>query len=152
MAFLIYIIAMVIMFSIFWLGVNLLYKFNKRAALLVSFFLIVCGIGIVIFPLILKKYTAEVQAEAKKKTDFLIEVQNNPCDENVDKLIETIEKDGGVITNNPANWNTFRGLWFVYNESKNVTTEKKYQLRNWLMMKGLRITGQDKEVRDNYGK
>ena len=152
MVFLIYVIAMVITFSIFWLGVNLLYKFNKRAALLVSFFLIVCGIGIVIFPLILKKYTAEVQADAKKKTDFLIEVQNNPCDENVDKLIETIEKDGGVITNNPANWNTFRGVWFVYNESKNVTTEKKYQLRNWLMMKGLRITGQDKEVRDNYGK
>ena len=56
------------------------------------------------------------------------------------------------IINEPESWNMVRGVWFSINESSQVPTDKKRELRDFLTTKGLRLVGNDKDVIDNYGK
>lgn len=93
----------------------------------------------------MKRYNKEV----KKFVEPIKEkVQTNPCDSNVDAYMDMIEEYG--ILNEPQSWNQVRAIWFMVNESPDVTTDKKRQLRNFLMAKGLRLTNSDKNVIDNY--
>lgn len=92
-----------------------------------------------------KRYNKEV----KKFVEPIKEkIQTNPCDSNVDAYMDMIEEYG--ILNEPQSWNQVRAIWFMVNESPDVTTDKKRQLRNFLMAKGLRLTNSDKNVIDNY--
>ena len=54
------------------------------------------------------------------------------------------------IINYPESWNKVRGVWFSINESSQVPTDKKRELRDFLTTKGLRLVGNDKNVIDNY--
>lgn len=75
-------------------------------------------------------------------------LSQNPNDANVDALIEELQGVG--CENHPNAWNRLRALWMITNESPNVTTEKKKQLKQFLMLKGLSIYHQDAQIIDNY--
>ncbi len=72
----------------------------------------------------------------------------NPNNTNVDLLIQDIENFGCV--NNPNAWNKLRAIWITVNESPNVSTDKKKQLKQFLMLKGLTMHYQDAKIIDNY--
>lgn len=93
----------------------------------------------------IKRYGKEVKTRIEPVKNA---IQCNPCDSTVDDYIAMTEEYG--ILNDPKTWNQVRAVWFVVNESSDVTTEKKKELRNFLMSKGLRLTNQDKNVIDNY--
>ena len=86
----------------------------------------------------------------KKKTKLFKEVSAIPSDSNVDKLIDFL--DHSIFDDKPNNWNQLRAVWFAVNESPDVTTTKKKQLKQFLMLQGLTIHRQDAEIIDNYGK
>ena len=65
-----------------------------------------------------------------------------------DNLMKYINSYG--IINEPESWNMVRGVWFAVNESPQVPTAKKRELRDFLTTKGLRLVGNDKNVIDNY--
>lgn len=88
-----------------------------------------------------------------REQNMLEDMAANPTDEKVYAFMNYLNTEcDGRFANNPKNWNRIRGLWFVVNESPNVTTNVKKQFRDWLMLKGLRLVGDDKKVIDNYGK
>lgn len=75
---------------------------------------------------------------------------NQPTTENIGKLIDFIETYG--CENRPECWNMLRGVWFSINENSTVPTDKKTELRNYLMSKGLRLVGNERNIIDNYAK
>ena len=78
------------------------------------------------------------------------EIQVAPTEELVDQFIELTNKFG--IKNEPVYWNKVRGIWFIVNDSPEISTAKKTQFRNFLMAQGLMLVGKDKEVNDNCSK
>lgn len=54
-----------------------------------------------------------------------------------------------VYTNHPNAWNKLRSVWITLNESSNVSTEKKKQLKQLLMLQGLTMHYQDAKIIDN---
>ena len=100
-----------------------------------------------------KKRKKSIEALGVKEQNILEDLASNPTDEKVNAFMHYLNTDGGGrFANKPKNWNSIRGLWFVVHESPNVTTSVKKQFRDWLMLKGLRIVGNDKDIIDNYGK
>ena len=99
-------------------------------------------------PAKIKSYAKEL----KKNGIELITIKdlnlNIEIDENVDFLIKDIEMFG--CTNHPNAWNKLRAIWMTANESSNITTDKKKQLKQFLMLKGLTMHYQDSKVIDNY--
>ena len=89
--------------------------------------------------------SAKIDKQRNKVYDTLVQ---NPSDENVDLLIKDIEMFG--CTNHPNAWNKLRAIWMTANESSNITTDKKKQLKQFLMLKGLTMHYQDSKVIDNY--
>ena len=89
--------------------------------------------------------SARIDKQRNKVYDTLVQ---NPSDENVDLLIKDIEMFG--CTNHPNAWNKLRAIWMTVNESSNITTDKKKQLKQFLMLKGLTMHYQDAKIIDNY--
>ena len=89
--------------------------------------------------------SSKIDKERQKIYDTLVQ---NPNNTNVDVLIKDIETHG--CANNPNAWNRLRAIWFVVNESSNVTTDKKKQLKQFLMLKGLTMHHKDAQIIDNY--
>ena len=87
----------------------------------------------------------------KVRNEFMPVWENikiSPSEELADQLMDVINKYG--INNQPKIWNELRGIWFVVNECPEISTAKKSELRNFLMTKGLRLDGRDKDIIDNY--
>ena len=89
--------------------------------------------------------SAKIDKQRNKVYDTLVK---NPNNDNVDMLIKDIETYG--CTNHPNAWNRLRAIWMTVNESPNVSTDKKKQLKQFLMLKGLNIHYQDAKIIDNY--
>lgn len=89
--------------------------------------------------------SSKIDKQRNKVYDTLVQ---NPNNENVDMLIKDIEMYG--CNNNPNAWNKLRAIWMTVNESSNITTEKKKQLKQFLMLKGLTMHYQDAKIIDNY--
>ena len=85
-----------------------------------------------------KKLRATTYSEATKK----------PTVQSIDNLIDYIECYG--CQNEPQYWKQLRGVWFAVNESSQVPSAKKRELRDFLTTNGLRLVGNDKNVIDNY--
>ena len=95
--------------------------------------------------------TSKLSNNLKKTRDSIYEkLSVNPTVEDVNNLIDFI-KEWGCI-NTPNEWNKLRAVWFSVNESSNIPTEKKTELKKFLMLKGLTMYHQDSEVIDNYVK
>lgn len=86
----------------------------------------------------------------KKYHDFYASIAANPSDSAVDTLIDFHQKN--ICIDEPNCWNQLRAVWFAINESPNVTTAKKTQLKSFLMLKGLTMHHKDAQIIDNYGK
>ncbi len=84
----------------------------------------------------------------KERKRIYEKVSAAPSNEGVDELMNFIKKY--TINNTPHDWNQVRAVWFQCNESSNVTTEKKKELKNYLMLQGLRMHYKEAEVIDNY--
>lgn len=110
----------------------------------VSFLLtVVCFFGSGLIALFLYRFKFE---KIRKKTfDYIIK---NTDSNAPDTLMKYINSYG--IFNEPESWNQLRGVWFAINESSNITSSKKRELRDFLTTKGLRLVGNDKNVIDNY--
>ena len=89
--------------------------------------------------------SSKIDKQRNKIYDALVK---NPNNDNVDLLIKDIEMYG--CTNNPNAWNRLRAIWITVNESSKVTTDKKKQLKQFLMLKGLTMHYQDSKVINNY--
>ena len=72
----------------------------------------------------------------------LSSLRNNPNNSNVTMLIDYIEKHG--CTNTPNEWHRLRGVWYACNESSNISTDKKQELKKFLMLKGLYLNNEEK--------
>ena len=75
-------------------------------------------------------------------------VSKLPSDSSVDVFINYVKQWG--FYNNPEQWNQIRGVWFIINESSNVSTYKKKELRDYLMTNGLRLNNSEKQIIDNF--
>ena len=92
-------------------------------------------------------FTLSAKYEKERKKIYE-RVSMSPSDAGVDELMDFIKKYS--INNTPNDWNQVRAVWFRCNESPNVTTEKKKELKNYLMLQGLRMHYKEAEVIDNY--
>lgn len=109
-----------------------------------------CPIGLAV-PIIVFVKTAKLSAKrSQEKFAIMSALAQNPTDEKIDEFMALVDSEGGVITNEPQNWNAFRNLWFAVNGNPNVTTEKKNIFCMWLSNKGLILSAQQAKVIDNY--
>lgn len=83
----------------------------------------------------------------KEKDALYSKITISPSEQAVDELIANIEKYGCV--NDPNSWNKLRSVWITINESPNVSTEKKKQLKQYLMLQGLTMHYRDAQIIDN---
>ena len=144
--------------GIYILLVVLLYKFacsfiekNPVAALGIA------ACGIFLFPvgvIIPFKVFGKIAKFASQKTQeqyaIMSELAIAPTDEKVDAFMARVDSEGGMLANNPDNWNSFRNLWFAVNESPDVTTQKKNLFCMWLSNKGLILSSKQARIIDNY--
>ena len=141
------ILPLVILVVVTLLTKDWLYRMMEKNPGSVSLIAVLCFIFVYPIPAYIIAYR-KYSANRKAVDDELVGLDTEPTEELVDKYIEAVKKYG--ISNTPQNWNVVRGIWFVVNESSDITTEKKKELRNLLMSKGLRLVGNDKNVIDNY--
>lgn len=73
---------------------------------------------------------------------------NSPDNHGVDRLIIYIKKKG--CKNTPNNWNRLINVWSSCNNSSNVSTNKKQELLNLLLLNGIRLNNEDKQIIDNF--
>ncbi len=83
----------------------------------------------------------------KERDRFFAEIAASPSDQTADELIAYIQQYG--CENHPNAWNRLRSIWITFNESPNVSTEKKKQLKQFLMLQGLTMHYQDAKIIDN---
>ena len=84
---------------------------------------------------------------ARDKDKVYAKITAAPSEQTADELIELIQKYG--CDNEPNAWNKLRSVWITINESPNVSTEKKKQLKQFLMLQGLTMHYQDAQIIDN---
>lgn len=84
---------------------------------------------------------------AKDKDKLFSKIAASPSNQAADELIAHIQQYG--CENNPNAWNKLRSVWITINESPNVSTEKKKQLKQFLMLQGLTMHYQDAQIIDN---
>lgn len=108
------------------------------------FILVFLSIPVIIFILLIRK-SKKVEDEYSAIYD---KVALNPSDAAADELIAFHTKK--ICINDPMSWNKLRAVWLAVNRSSNVTTEKKTQLRDFLMRKGLTMHYKEAEIIDNY--
>lgn len=75
-------------------------------------------------------------------------VSNSTDNVSVDRFLTYVKQWG--FCNEPQQWNQLRGTWFIVNESSNVSTAKKKELRDYLITNGLRLNNSEKQIIDNY--
>ena len=112
--------------------------------LMLLFVLVFLSIPVIIFILIVRK-NKNIENEY---STFYNRIASNPSDAAADELIAFHTKR--ICINEPMYWNKLRAVWFAFNESSNVTTAKKTQLKNFLMLKGLNMHHNDAQIIDNY--
>lgn len=83
----------------------------------------------------------------KERGKVYAKITAAPSDQAADELIELIQKYG--CDNEPNEWNKLRSVWIAINESPDVSTEKKKQLKQFLMLQGLTMHYQDAKIIDN---
>ena len=83
----------------------------------------------------------------KERNLFFARIAASPSDQAADELIAYIQQYG--CENHPNAWNRLRSIWITFNESPNVSTEKKKQLKQFLMLQGLTMHYQDAQIIDN---
>ena len=83
----------------------------------------------------------------KERNLFFARIAASPSDQTADELIAYIQQYG--CENHPNAWNRLRSIWITFNESPNVSTEKKKQLKQFLMLQGLTMHYQDAQIIDN---
>lgn len=74
-------------------------------------------------------------------------LETSPNETLINRYIAYGEKYGIEQT-----WDKLRGVWFIVNECPTITTDKKLEFRNYLMARGLRLLGKDKNIIDNFSK
>mgnify|MGYP006956019727 FL=1 len=84
---------------------------------------------------------------AKDKDKLFSKIIAAPSNQATDELIAHIQQYG--CENHPNAWNKLRSVWITINESPNVSTEKKKQLKQFLMLQGLTMHYQDSKIIDN---
>ncbi len=118
-------------------------KQNHVLAIFLASMLIAFGAGSSIVA-----YVMWYLKSSKEKKKIYDEIRTNPCVETLDKLQKNIEAWG--VLNEPKYWNELRGAWYILNESPNIPTQKKTEFRNFLTVEGLRLSGTDKNIIDNF--
>ena len=103
--------------------------------------------GYIFLGIIVYAIYAEVKSR-KRIHNMYDSLINSPNNEEVDRLITFIKKKGCV--NTPNYWNRLRNVWYSCNKSSNISTNKKEELLNLLLLNGIRLNNEDKQIIDNY--
>ena len=136
--------------ALYFIAVKLLDKnpiYGMAASLLGIF---CCPVGVVVPIIIFVKAAKNNSKETQRQFAIMSALAQDPSDEKIDEFMARADSEGGVIGNDPQNWNAFRNLWFAVNGSPNVTTEKKNIFCMWLSSKGLILSAQQAKIIDNY--
>lgn len=123
---------------------KLMFKYPRKAGMFFFLFFFLSPIGTIV---------AWIYAGVKENKDrdkLYGTLIKNPNNENVDKLIAYIEQY--KCADNPNAWHQLRGVWYACNQSPNITTNKKQELQTFLMVKGLYLSKEEKQIIDNYAK
>ena len=90
-------------------------------------------------------YIAKFKKVLKTNCEMISKTTDNSS---VDVFWNYVKEWG--FCNKPEQWNQLRGAWFIVNESSNVSTIKKKELRDYLIVNGLRLNNSEKQIIDNY--
>ena len=90
-------------------------------------------------------YTWKFKKVLKTNCEMVAKLTDNST---VDKFLTYVKQWG--FCNEPQQWNQLRGAWFIVNESPDVSTTKKKELRDYLIVNGLRLNNSEKQIIDNY--
>ena len=101
--------------------------------------------------ILLPAYIVGYRKFAKKRDNeyksVISGLETAPNESLIDRYIAYGEKYGIEQT-----WDKLRGVWVIVNECPKITTDKKLEFRNYLMARGLRLLGNDKNIIDNFSK
>ena len=114
-----------------------------------------CTTSVLLFSLItfvlLPAYIFAYRKFGKKRDNeynsIITGLETSPNETLINRYIAYGEKYGIEQT-----WDKLRGIWFIVNECPTITTDKKLEFRNYLMARGLRLLGKDKNIIDNFSK
>ena len=109
-------------------------------------FLVILSLPFIIFVILILK----IKKKKEKYYSMYQMIAANPTNETVDMLIDFHTKNKCI--DEPNCWNRLRAVWFAINESPNVTTAKKEQVKKFLMLNGLTMHHKDTIIIDNYAK
>jgi len=137
-----------------------LYKFSGKliktkpvaglAVSMLGIFLFPVGIAIPIINFV--RVSKESARVAQEKYAIMSDLARDPDDEKVTSFMKLVDSEGGIITNQPQAWNSFRSLWFAVNENPNVSTPVKRDFLMWLSSKGLILSAKQSQIIDNCKK
>ncbi len=128
--------------SIFLCKLTMILKKPKKVRLL-------CGISIFIllgFALVPTFYWSNKYGK-KREAEFYY-IANNLNNNSVDRFIKYINEWGCV--NKPDAWGQLKGVFRIVNESSNISYNKKKELRDCLMLNGLKLYNNEMNIIDNY--
>ena len=109
-----------------------------------------CPVGVAVPVLIFVKAAKSASKKTQEQFAIMSALAQAPTDEKIDEFMTLVDSEGGVIGDDPQNWNAFRNLWFAVNSNPNVTTQKKNIFCMWLSNKGLILSANQAKVIDNY--
>ena len=138
--------AFILIVSIGIIDYILMVKFKKqKTAFIITYATIFPGFfaSMIAYGMYSVKFKKVLNKNCKK-------VSFEPNDNSVDVFLNYVKQWG--LYNHPEQWNQVRGVWFVVNESSNVSTIKKKELRDYLIINGLKLHNSEKQIIDNYVK
>ncbi len=89
-------------------------------------------------------YLIKINNKRKKEISHLVKNLNN---QSVDTFINYINEWG--CFNHPNAWGELKGAWRIANESPNISYNKKKELRDCLMLNGLKLYNNEMNIIDN---
>ena len=123
------------------------FEFLCLIVLAIFILLVLVCVPVLIIVLTKKKTVSQPTINVAPVNDVFANAAKNPSDFSVDSMIAFIEKNG--CPNSPQYRNRLKGVWCAVNQSSEVSTEKKKQLKQFLMLKGIDLTGNERII-DNH--
>lgn len=89
-------------------------------------------------------YQSKYNKIRKQEINYLV---NTLSDSSVDRFINYIKTWG--CDNKPDAWGELKGAWQIVNESPNISYEKKKEMRDCLMLNGLKLYNNEMKIMQN---
>lgn len=140
----------IVLCLVIWLAINIIankivYTLLEKNPRYTTILLLLFSVTFIMFPGYVFAYRKFGKKRDNEYNEVMSGLETAPNEALIDRYIKYGEKYGIECT-----WDKLRGVWFIVNECPTITTEKKTEFRNYLMARGLRLLGNDKNIIDNY--